>query len=113
LEAAKALVKARRLDRVLPILYRSLKIEETAYANKWIGQILLDNGSVKESLPYLKRAYELNATDPQVLYNLSGGYALNAQYEKALETLDKLYAINPNFPDAAILKKQLNQIIKN
>lgn len=113
LEAAKVLVEARKLDRVLPILYKSLKIEETAYANKWIGQILLDDGLIKESLPYLKRAYEMNSTDPQVLYNLSGGYALNAQYDKAQETLNKLYSIDPNFPDAAILKKQLDQILKN
>ncbi len=113
LEAADALIEARDLSRALPILYQSLEIEETAYANKWIGQILLDEGFVKKSLPYLKKAYEMNSTDPQVLYNLSGAYALNAQYEKAKETLDELWEINPDFPDAAILKKQLDQVLRN
>jgi lysophospholipase L1-like esterase len=113
LEAAKTLVQARKLEKALPILYNSLEIEETAYANKWIGQILLDDGFVEKSLPYLKKAYGMNSADPQVLYNLSGAYALNAQYVKAKEILDELWEIDPNFPDASVLKKQLDQIMKN
>jgi len=113
IEAAKAQVNARQLEKVLPILVRSLEVEETAYANKWIGQILLDKGMTKKSLPYLEKAYELNDKDPQLLYNLSGAYALLARYEKANETLDELYQIDPTFPDAAILRRQLNQILNN
>lgn len=113
LGAANALVEARDLDRALPILYRSLEIEETAFAHKWIGQILLDDGFVQKALPHLTKAHKMNTHDPQVLYNLSGAYALNAQYEKARETLGELYAIDPNFPDANILKRQLDRILKN
>lgn len=113
LEAAKALIEANEFDRVLSILYKSLEIGQTVYANKWIGQILLNDGFAEKSLPYLKKAYQMNSADTQVLYNLSGAYALNAQYLKAKETLDELWVINPNFPDAAILKRQLDHILKN
>ncbi len=112
LGAADALIKLKKFDLSLPILYKSLELEETGYANKWIGTILLNNGKVTESLPFFEKAIELIRDDAQLLYNLSGAYALDGQYEKAAATLDKMYKINPNFPDADDLKRQLDHILK-
>jgi tetratricopeptide (TPR) repeat protein len=112
LNAADMLIKIGRLEEALPILLKSLPLENTHFANKWVGQILLQQSRVKESIGYLEEALKLNARDPQLLYNLSGAYALDGQYKKATGTLDKLMAIQPNFPDADILKNQLDQLLK-
>jgi tetratricopeptide (TPR) repeat protein len=113
LEGANALIKAQLYSKALPILYKSLELEKSVYAYKWIGAILLEAGKKEESLPYLEKAFEMNPDDAQILYNLSGAYALNARYEKAKQILKKLYQINSNFPDADILKKQLDQVENN
>jgi tetratricopeptide (TPR) repeat protein len=112
LGAANALIKAGKYKRALPLLHKSLSVEETAFSNKWIGQINLSNNQVSTALPYLERAYQMKSSDLQLLYNLSGAYALNAQYDKAKETIDKLYAIAPNFPAARELKANLERILK-
>jgi tetratricopeptide (TPR) repeat protein len=113
LRAADLQIKQGNLKVALPILEKSLHMDDSFFANKWIGQILLNNNKVKESLPYLEKAHKMKTMDAQVLYNLSGAYAMSAQYEKASQVLDKLYKINPNFPDAEDLRRQLVKILKN
>jgi tetratricopeptide (TPR) repeat protein len=110
LSAANALVNLQQYHRALPILYSSLKLEDTAFANKWIGQIYLNDGKTKEALPYLEKSLKMVPDDAQLLYNLSGAYALDAQYQKARETLARLEKIRPNFPGAADLKQQLDRL---
>ena len=110
--AANMLIKQGNLESAFPYLYKSLTLEESGFANKWAGQILLKNNKVKEALLYLEKAYEFESRDPQLLYNLSGAYALSAQYQKAMDRLNELYKISPNFPEADILKRQLDNILK-
>ena len=81
------------------------------FANKWIGQILLNDGKIKEAIPYLENAYNISKNDPQLLYNLSGAYALNSQYREAKTILNILYEVNPRFPGADLLKNQLDKIL--
>lgn len=110
LRAAQMLVTLQDFARAFPYLQKSLEMEESAYANKWLGTIYLNNGRVKEALPFLEKAAKLSPDDPQLLYNLSGAYALDKQYDMAKTALKKLFEITPNFPDAADLKRQLDQI---
>lgn len=112
LYAADMLIKARRLKRAIPFLKQSLKYEDSAFANKWLGQIYLDAGFVQKALPYLEKAVQMAPGDAQLVYNLSGGYALNQQYAQAMATLDKLAKIKPDFPGAADLRRQLTKILK-
>ena len=111
LRAADLLIKSGRLSSALPILFKSLKLEPTLFANKWIGQILLNDGKIKEAIPYLENAYNISKNDPQLLYNLSGAYALNSQYREAKTILNILYEVNPRFPGADLLKNQLDKIL--
>jgi tetratricopeptide (TPR) repeat protein len=85
-----------RFSDALPLLYQSLKVKETAFATKWIGQILLEEGKQKEALPYLEKSYNMNSEDPQLLWYLYRVYLLNSQREKAQQTLNKLRMIMPN-----------------
>ncbi len=110
LRAAQMLIKLQDFTRAFPYLQKSLAMEESAFANKWLGTIYLNNGRVKEALPFLEKAAKMAPEDPQLMYNLSGAYALDKQYDLAKMTLKKLYEITPNFPDAADLKRQLEQI---
>lgn len=110
LRAAQMLIKLQDFGRALPYLQMSLKLEDTAYANKWVGTIYLNDGRVKDALPFLEKAAKMTPDDPQLIYNLSGAYALDKQYNLAKSTLKKLYVLTPNFPDADDLKRQLDQI---
>jgi tetratricopeptide (TPR) repeat protein len=107
---ADMLIKARQLNESVPFLLKSLELENTAFANKWLGQIYLERGQTKESLIFLKRAAEMAPEDPQLIYNLSGAYALNRQYKLAMDALEELEKLNPHFPGADDLKRQLEKL---
>jgi tetratricopeptide (TPR) repeat protein len=111
LRAANALIQLQQYDRALPILLASLKLEDTPFANKWVGQIYLNNGQMQKAFPFLEKAVQQAPTDAQLLYNLSGGYALAAQYEKSQKLLERLFKIDPNFPEAAFLKRQVDSVL--
>ncbi|NIU23293.1 tetratricopeptide repeat protein [candidate division KSB1 bacterium] len=112
LRAAHMLIKARKLNAALPYLRKSLELEDTAFANKWIGQILLDRGLTKTALLRLEKAAKIRPQDAQLIYNLSGAYALNGQFEKAKKTLKRLEKLQPDFPGAQDLKRQLDSLNK-
>jgi len=54
----------------------------------------------------------MKKTDQQLLFNLCGAFALSGKYLRADESLNKLKKLNPNFPGAANLRQQLNNVIK-
>lgn len=111
LGAADMLIKQKKFDLAFPLLQKTLSIEETPYAFKWIGQIYLNDNEVQKSIPFLQKALKLVPDEPQVLYNISGAYALSGQYQKADSTLSRLEKISPKFPDADHLRKQLDRIL--
>jgi tetratricopeptide (TPR) repeat protein len=111
LRAANALIQLQQYDRALPILLEALKLEDAPFANKWVGQIYLNNGRAKQAFPFLEKAAQQAPNDTQLLYNLSGGYALEAQYEKSRQLLERLFKIDPNFPEAAFLKRQVDSVL--
>lgn len=111
IHAANMLIKAKQFHRALPILYESLKVEETAFANKWIGQILLDRGKLDEAMPYLNKALQVTPNDPQLLFNLGGAHALRNEFDQALALLKKLERIQPDFPGARDLIQQIQKVM--
>ena len=111
LKLANVYIVLGKLNKALPYLYRSLKLEPTAFAYKWIGQILLERGRVKEALPYLEKARKKAPKDPQLLYNLSGAYALNQRFTEAMKTIIEAEKIDPDFPDLQAFKQQLKEIL--
>jgi len=86
-------------------------VEETAFANKWIGQILLDLGKLDEAMPYLNKALQVTPNDPQLLFNLGGAYALRNEFDQALALLRKLERIQPDFPGARDLIQQIQKVM--
>ncbi|UCE04933.1 MAG: hypothetical protein JSW07_15090, partial [bacterium] len=104
LKAADMLIKQGKFTKALDILYYSLKIEETAFAFKWIGHILLIQNNIEESIFYLEKVYKMVATDSQVLYDLIRVYIRSKQYKMAKEIFIKLYELDPEFPGLSDLK---------
>jgi len=71
LAAIKALLKRNQFSHALPLLYRSLRIKQTAFANKWVGHIyMLQNRAPEEVLPHLEMAYALDPNDHQLVVDL-------------------------------------------
>ncbi|HID38535.1 MAG TPA: tetratricopeptide repeat protein, partial [Calditrichaeota bacterium] len=111
IHTADMLIKMKRFNEALPLLSESLRLHETTFANKWIGQIMLQKQKVKAALPFLKKAAQQNPQDVQTLYNLSGAYALSGAFAKADSCLRILESKRPDFPGARDLRAQLNNII--
>ena len=96
LTAIPPLLEARRFDRALPLLQSSRRIKETAYANKWLGQIYLIRRRPLEAQPFLLRARQIDPEDMQTLYSLGMSQALAGDFVGAAESLALLEAVEPH-----------------
>lgn len=102
--AAIKLITARQFQAAIPFLKRSLKLNDSFFTNKWLGQSLISVNRVDQGIPYLEKARQLDATDIQVLSNLARTYWLiKGNKEQAKLYLDELEALNPNHPDLLML----------
>lgn len=112
-KAAMILINHNMYAQAVPYLLRSLKISENFYANKWLGQIYLQDNKVDVALDYLQKAQELNTNDAQLLYNYSGALFMKKNYSRSLEMLTHLEKIRPGFPGAQKLKNHIESLIEN
>lgn len=101
------LIGARQYEAALPFLQKSLRLEDSFFANKWLGQTLIQVGRVKEGLPFLETAKKMDATDTQLLSNLTRAYIMAGERERAESTLKELAALDPRHPDLAALESSL------
>jgi type IV pilus biogenesis/stability protein PilW len=65
-----------------------------------LGLAHLENGSMSQALFYLKKAYDLNPNNYQILNALGIAYARVGEIQKAEKFLKKAIAINPNLGEA-------------
>ena len=96
LTAIPPLLEARQFSRALPLLHASRRIKETAYANKWLGQIYLIQGEALKAQPFLLRARQIDPEDMQVVYSLGMSQALVGDFAGAGENLALLEAVEPH-----------------
>jgi tetratricopeptide (TPR) repeat protein len=106
--AAAVFLKEQDLRTAFVLLNQSLDIKETAFANKWIGQILLVQRQFREALLYLKKAEAMGLKDADLYYNLAAASYYLDQKKEAVRYLNKLERIKPDHPDPSGLKKKLN-----
>jgi lysophospholipase L1-like esterase len=100
--AASLLMRMNRHDEALPLLQRSIEINDNAFANKWYGQMLLMNKRIAEAIPYLEKARITEPKDEQMLFNLCQAYLILRNREKAREIFDQL---KKYFPTSSYLTK--------
>jgi tetratricopeptide (TPR) repeat protein len=99
--ASTEFLKERNLSVAFLLLNQSLSLEETAFANKWIGQILLHQKELHKALPYLQKAEAMGLKDPDLYYNLAFASYYTDRKDKAVRYLKKLKQIKPDHPDPA------------
>lgn len=107
LKLAEIRIMQHHYSEALAVLTQSLQFNETTYANKWIGTILLNQSKAREALPYLEKAVQRNPSDYQTRYNLSGAYYLAGQINNALTTGRELLKVNPDYPGLQEFVKSL------
>jgi predicted Zn-dependent protease len=105
--ASLELIKQKNLFDALLLLNQSLDINETAKANRWIGQIFLMRKEFQKSLPYLKKAETMGLESEDLYYNLAAANYYLDHKNEAVRYLNKLKKIKPDYPDPAGLRNKL------
>lgn len=92
------------------IFRRSLKIEETAIANKWLGSILVNEDKPNAGIPYLQKALQLNSQDPEALFNISVAYAMIREFDQARNYCQTLMKLEPHHEGVRDLWQKLQAL---
>lgn len=100
-------LELKRYPQARNIFLRSLKIEESAVANKWIGSIFVNEGNPDKGIPYLQKALDTMATDPETLYNIAVAFAMKGNYSQAVQHCRTLLTYHPDEPGARELWQKL------
>lgn len=100
-------LEMKSFDDALGIFKRSLKIEDTAIANKWIGSIMVNKGEALTGIPYLEKSLKLNSADPETMFNLTVAFAMLSEFDNARNYCERLIKQYPNHPGAQELWKRL------
>ena len=106
--ASLPLLKKRDFKPARVLLTQSLDIQETAQANKWMGQILLLEKQYSGGIPYLRKAETMGLKDADLLYNLAAANYYIDNKNEAVRYLKELKLTSPDHPDPSELKEKLN-----
>jgi tetratricopeptide (TPR) repeat protein len=75
------------------------------YPYNGMGVIYARRGMIKEAIPLLEKATELNTSNAAFYQNLGNAYAVDGNRERAVAAWNRSLAINPNQP-------QLRQMVR-
>jgi tetratricopeptide (TPR) repeat protein len=107
LRLAEIYIVQEQYDRAEALLRRSLALEPTVYAHKWLGSLLLRKGDTESALEFLEKAYRSAPGDIQTRYNLSGALALLGRRAEAKQHLKFVLEKAPDHAGAKALWQQL------
>ncbi len=110
--AATALLEKKDYDAAYTFLMKRIAIEPDAYSTKWLGTISLFRNQIAAAEKYLNQSIRFDGKDPQVWYNLSGVYVQEENYRSALESVNRALSLNSQYPDALVLQRKLEQVVK-
>jgi tetratricopeptide (TPR) repeat protein len=101
------------MPRALPYLEKSLKLEETAFAYKWIGLIHLKNHDYETAISNLETVYDLDIEDVELFYNLGMAYFQTGKYNLAKKMLSDLKAIDTTDPQVTWMINTLSNLLQS
>lgn len=101
--AAENLLRVGRYDEVLPLLFRSLEIDETFFAQRWLGHLLVNQGQFRAAIPYLERAIVGHEDNVQVLICLEKAYQHTGHQEQASAIRQRLRALSASKESGVVL----------
>jgi tetratricopeptide (TPR) repeat protein len=108
IENAIVLIKQKRFDAALVVLFNAQKIKETSVANHLIGNILLRQGDDR-ALEYLEKAHKDDPKDPNILNNLFVIYLKNKDYAKASRILEEYKLVSDDYD---LIQRLINMLEK-
>jgi len=106
------LLAVKRFDDAYQFFKNGHKRFPNAFFAKWIGIIDLSKENVESAISYLNESLIYEKNDAQVYYNLAGAYSKKKMFKEAKGAIDNCLAINPNYPQAKVIKIQLESILK-
>lgn len=112
LNAANAMMLAKRYEAAIPYLEASIARQPTTQAEGLLGSVLLQSGDRASAIVHLQRAVALDGTNAQALYNLAGAYALDRRFAEAKPLLDRVLAQDPGRADAQSLRAQIEPFLR-
>ena len=107
---AENLIRKGLLEEAYELLDQSLQIEETVFALKWIGSILLGSDIPEEALEELIQAHFMEPADMETLYNLTSALIETKRVEDAKESLRTMIAAAPKYPGIFDLAERIRQL---
>jgi len=110
---AEIYIQQNKLDDAQWALRRSLQAGGNLFALRMLGSLLVNEKKLPQGIALLERAVEMDATDRQALYNLSGAYALTGRWQEAEEKLLALLRHHADYQPARALLAQVRQQLGN
>jgi tetratricopeptide (TPR) repeat protein len=95
----------KRYEDVVELCRRNSEWAKQSWQiNQLLGASMMELGRYNESIPYFKRAMELNPYNDNVLYNFANCYEKLRDYDSALTLVNRSLELRPNGADAWNLK---------
>lgn len=113
LMASEYLIKLEKFDHALPLLKASLGINESGYAHKWIGQILLIKQMPADARSHIETAMSFYPEDPQLIFNLGFINIIENKIDNAKVSINLLERVAPDSKQLVNLKNMLSQHLGN
>jgi len=110
--AADVLMKSKQFDAAYDYLKKRNGIAHSAYSDKWLGAIDLNEKRISSAKDYLCESIKYDNSDPQVWYNLAGVYIAEKDFQDALQSINMALSLLPNYSSAIALKEQLIKAVK-
>lgn len=108
---AERLISKKLYNEAIPYIVKLYDLRKDLLSAKWLGTIALEAKNYDTSIKYLEIASQLDSTDAQILYNLSGAYYNKGYNFKTLQTLEKCLRIRPDYPQAQQFYKALKDAV--
>jgi len=105
-------LNSKELGKAYDLLFARYKLMPNDFSTKWLGTIDLNRTNVSSAIKYLEESVILNPNDMQTKYNLAGALALNKSYGRSLEFISSVIEHQPDYPGAAALRNQLQNILR-
>jgi tetratricopeptide (TPR) repeat protein len=92
---------AKRFNEALPLLAQSLQQNQADNElNQYLGKTFAALGRNQEAIAMLVTALKKGASDPDLLYTMSGCFYGVHNLDKAIEAMENFLALKPNHPKA-------------
>jgi tetratricopeptide (TPR) repeat protein/lysophospholipase L1-like esterase len=107
-KASKIDIYQKKYPEAYSLLKQAESVRESAFATKWLGQVLVAQGKIFEAIPYLEKARSETPGDVQLLYNLARDYILILQFDKADAVVSEMQKLGAtNIAELSALKQSM------